>query len=118
MKEYMEIGPVPYDENCAQVGAEDYIEKSSAEISAYLNQLNRKFPEAESKGIDFKKKRFDHDFGSYYEVCIYWNTDDEVADQYVYIIEANLPNVWDREALQELNLEPSKVESKDYGNWS
>jgi hypothetical protein len=105
MKDYLVLGPVPYDEDCAQVGAEDYIEKSSLEILAYLNQLNRKFPEAESKGIDFKKKRFDHDFGSYYEVCAYWNVNDEVSDEYVYIIEASLPDVWDEEAKKELGIQ-------------
>jgi hypothetical protein len=92
--------------------------KSKAEMTAYINQLNRIFSDAESKGIDFKIKKFHHDFGTYGEVCMYWNTDNEVADQYVYIIESNLPATWDREALQELNLEPSKIESKDYGNWS
>jgi|688.fasta_scaffold186715_2 hypothetical protein len=118
MKEYMVLGQTPYDEDCVQVGTKDYVEKAHIEMQAYLNQLHRLFPDAEAKGIDFRSKRFDHDFGSYYEVCAYWNTNNEVADEYVYIIEASLPNVWDREALQELNLEPSKVESKDYGNWS
>jgi hypothetical protein len=118
MKEYMEIGASPYDEDCAQVGTVDYYDKSKAEMTAYINQLNRLFSDAESKGIDFKIKRFYHDFGTYGEVCMYWNIDNEISDQYVYIIESNLPATWDREALQELKLEPSKIESKDIGSWS
>lgn len=118
MKEYMVAGPTPYDEDCAQVGTVDYSEKANKEMKAYINQLNRLFPDAESKGIDFKIKWFHHDFGSYGEVCMFWNTDDEIADEYVYIIESDLPAIWDREALQELNIEPSKIESKDNGNWS
>jgi hypothetical protein len=48
---------------------------------------------------------------------MYWNTDDEEADSYVYEIERNLPASWDRMAKQELGLEETKVESKDNGNW-
>jgi hypothetical protein len=116
--EYMEFGASPYDEDCAQVGTVDYSTKANKEMKAYINQLNRMFPEAESMGIRFKIKWFNHDFGSYGEVCGYWNIDDETADGYIYVIERNLPATWDREALQELNIEPSKIESKDNGNWS
>ncbi len=105
MKEYMVAGPSPYDEDCAQVGTKDYVEKAHIEIQAYLNQLHRLFPDAEAKGIDFRSKRFDHDFGSYYEVCMYWNTNNEVADEYVYIIESNLPSNWDEQAKKELEVQ-------------
>jgi len=105
MKEYMVAGASPYDEDCAQVGTKDYVEKAHIEIQAYLNQLHRLFPDAEAKGIDFRSKRFDHDFGSYYEVCMYWNTNNEVADEYVYIIESNLPSNWDEEAKKELEVQ-------------
>jgi ArsR family metal-binding transcriptional regulator len=118
MREYMEIGSTPYDETCAQVGTDNYKEIAEMEIAAYINLLERMFPEASSRNINFKKKWFQHDFGSYAEVCMYWNTDDEEADSYVYEIERNLPACWDRMAKQELGLEETKVESKDNGNWS
>jgi hypothetical protein len=104
MKEYMEIGPTPYDESCAQVGSADYMNKASKELDAYLNQLNRIFSDAQSKGIMFKEKWFNHDFGSYGEICMYWNTDNEVADVYAYEIERSLPSNWDEEAKKELGI--------------
>lgn len=100
--EYMEIGPTPYDEDCAQVGSYNYRELARKEMNAFINQLNRTFPDANEKGISFKVKWFSHDFGSYGEVCMYWNIDDPIADQYVYAIDSNLPPKWDEEAIKEL----------------
>jgi hypothetical protein len=101
--EYMELGSTPYDEDCAQVGSVEYNKYARKEMEIYINQLDRMFPDAESKGIDFKIKWFNHDFGRYGEVCAYWNTDDEIADEYVYIIESDLPSNWDEQAKQELS---------------
>ena len=100
--EYIEIGPTPYDENCAQVGDDDYRKDAKKEMDVYINQLNRTFIDAKSKGIAFKQRWFDHDFGAYGEVCIYWNTENEIADEYAYVIERNLPSDWDEEAKKEL----------------
>lgn len=100
--EYIEIGATPYDEDCAQVGSENYRKDAMKEMDAYINQLNRAFTEAESWGIRFKQKWFNHDFGSYGEVCIYWNNENEDADIHAYEIERNLPSNWDEEAKKEL----------------
>jgi hypothetical protein len=100
--EYIQIGPTPYDENCAQVGDDDYRKDAKKEMDVYINQLNRTFIDAKSKGIAFKQRWFDHDFGAYGEVCIYWNTENPVADEYAYVIERNLPSDWDEEAKKEL----------------
>lgn len=100
--EYIEIGSTPYDESCAQVGVENYREDAKKEMNAYINQLNRLFIDAESRGVKFKQKWFDHDFGAYGEVCMYWNPENEIADEYVYVIEADLPGNWDEEARKEL----------------
>lgn len=105
MKEYMEIGVTPFDEGCAQVGDSNYKKIAEAEMDAYINQLNRVFVDIESKGIVFRKKWFHHDFGTYGEVCIVWDTDNEIADQYAYFIDSNLPANWDDEAKEELKME-------------
>lgn len=102
--ERIEVGPTPYDESCAQVGIADYNEKATKEMKAYINQLNREFPDAESKGVNFKIKWFNHDFGSYGEVCIVWNTDNAIADERAYEIDYNLPSNWDEEAKKELGI--------------
>jgi hypothetical protein len=104
MIDYMEIGPTPYEENCAQVGDLNYLELAKKELNAYRDQLYRMFPSAYSKGVSFIIKWFEHDFGTYGEVCIRWNTDDSNADDYAYEIERNLPGFWDQEAQNELEL--------------
>ena len=100
--EYIEIGPTPNEEDCAQVGTDNFSEIAQEEMDAYINQLNRMFPEAIEKGIRFKAKWFPHDFGRYGEVCMFWNTDNLEADEYVYFIDKNTPSRWDEEALKEL----------------
>lgn len=103
MIELMEIGPVPAEENCAQVGDIDFRNRAKREMSIYIKQLNRMFPEAYDSGVDFKAKFFNHDFGSYGEVCIVFDGNDDDAVQFAYHVEANLPGFWDDEALKELN---------------
>jgi hypothetical protein len=102
--ERIEIGSTPYDEDCAQVGSIDYSMKANKEMKAYINQLNRMFPDSESKGINFKVKWFSHDFGSYGEVCIVWDTDNAIADEYAYVIDSDIPGNWDEEARKELGI--------------
>ena len=102
--ERIEVGATPYDEDCAQVGSADYSSKANKEMKAYINQLNRKFPDAENKGVNFKIKWFSHDFGSYGEVCIVWDTDNAIADEYAYIIDSGIPANWDKEARKELDI--------------
>ena len=98
----MEIGSSPYEEDCAQVGSNGYVQRANKELFSYMNQLKRLFPAAESIGIRFRIKWFSHDFGSYGEVCIYWNNENEDADIHAYEIERNLPGKWDEEAKKEL----------------
>ena len=100
--EYMEIGSSPYEEDCAQVGSNGYVERANKELFAYMNQLKRLFPAAESLNVRFRIKWFSHDFGSYGEVCMHWDTGNEEADVYVYEIEKELPGYWDEEAKKEL----------------
>ena len=100
--EYMEIGPTPYEEDCIQIGDLNYSTLAKKEMDEYVNQLYRMFPDANSRGVSFKIKWFNHDFGRYGEVCIYWDLDNSDADDYAYEIERSLPSHWDEEALKEL----------------
>jgi|APGre2960657373_1045057.scaffolds.fasta_scaffold95643_2 hypothetical protein len=104
MIEYMELGSTPCEEDCAQVGSNGFRERANNEMTAYINQLNRLFSNAESNGVKFRIKWFSHDFGSYGEVCAYWDTENEIANEYVYTIDRNLPSNWDKDALKELKI--------------
>jgi len=101
MKDYLTLGPTPYDEPCAQLGTDHFYAKSRIESDAYINQLLRQF--GEPPGLCFfRTKPFHHEFGTYYEVVITFFDDDEEAVRFAYNVENNLPAQWDQEALNEL----------------
>jgi hypothetical protein len=104
MREYMEIGSTPYGEDCAQLGSDDYRNRAENEMDTYIRLLEREFPEALGNNINFKKKWFNHDFGTYGEVCMFWNPEDGKANAYVYYMESRLPEEWDKLAKEELGI--------------
>lgn len=101
-KTYFELGPSPYDEPCAQLGAEDYLSQHQIELKALINQLYRVFPDAIDEGLYFRKKWFSHDFGDYAEVVVWFDDEKDSHNEMVRIIEENFPANWDEEALLEL----------------
>ena len=105
MIEYIEIGPVPCNEPCAQVGEENFKANARREMNAYINQLERKFPDASANGVEFVMKWYPHDFGTYGEVCIAFFLGDEYSEGLAYDIERQLPEDWDTEARKELSLQ-------------
>jgi len=99
--EYLEIGPTPNGEDCAQVGSDDYSIKSRVEGRAYAHQLMRMFPNPPD-GVTFTLKSFPHDFGSYLEVVVKYPIDNEEAENFAFNVENNAPENWDEEAKAEL----------------
>ena len=90
--EELYIGDVPNDEESFQVTNEyDYIPAMRAEIKAYVNLLNRKFP-----GLLFVALKEQHDFGPYYSVYLKYNEDDTLPDGLEEV------DRWDDEARAEL----------------
>lgn len=100
MRDYFEIGCTPYDEPCAQVGADNYPEMSKIECRAYLNQI-RRVVGPEPEGCYLTIKSFPHDFGSYREVCVVYDDDEESHNDYVLKCESCC-STWDDEARAEL----------------
>lgn len=98
MKEYLELGPVPFEEESAQMGKPDFVNMNKIECIAYKHQLERLFPTAE-----FRVKVFPYDNSEYYrEVCVDFDSDDEQAADRAYSIESLLPATWDTQAIEEL----------------
>lgn len=98
---YLNIGAVPNDEECAQVGSEGYAGRASRECRAYINQLRRVFG-LEPDGVRLKKMSFPHDYGTYHEVAVEYDetiTGEEMT--YVKKIE-NGCDEWDETAKMEL----------------
>jgi len=98
MRDYISIGSSPTDEDCAQVGADNYEAQSRKECIAFIHQLERQF-----KVVDvFRIKSFPHDFGTYKEVVCYFDDDNHEAIAFAYRVESECPRRWDSEALKEL----------------
>ena len=97
MRDFINIGPTPCGEACAQVGEPDYHEKAVAECRRFLQLLRNKFcPEPE--GAWLSVKWFPHDFGSYCEVVCYYNTDIPASVDYAFRCETETPATWEGEA--------------------
>lgn len=102
MKDYLEIGPVPCNENCAQLGEDNFRNRANIEMDTYIEQLYRQFGEKIlNTSVSFRKKWFAHDFGNYGEVVISYDDEDE-NHHIIYEIERELPENWDDEAKAEI----------------
>jgi hypothetical protein len=113
MLDYLNLGSTPSDEDCAQVGSPDYENRANKELDAYMAQLERMFPGLEThKSMRFKKMWFPHDFGSYGEIVIVYDADNELEAATAIEIEWNTPTNWDEEAIKELNLTTNKENAK------
>jgi len=93
MRDYPSLGPVPLDEECAQLGTPDYPEKAKKECRRYKELLLEKFG-LPPGGAFLAVKGFQHDFGTYYEVCVIFDDESAEAVDYAYMLEANSPETW------------------------
>lgn len=96
MIDYMEIGPTPSDEECAQVGSEGYEVRARAECERFI-ALIRKTVGEEPNGAKLVVKRSPHDFGTYYEVAVKFASDIPEAVEYAYLVERMAPDSWDED---------------------
>ncbi len=98
MKDYISIGTAPIDEDCVQVDSSDpsYIPKMKEECKRYKEFLEKKLPIPEElKGrVYLSIKRFEHDFGPYFEVVANYDDNDELAENYAVYICDNQPLTW------------------------
>lgn len=110
MRDKLEIGSVPYGEDCQQVGTPDYDpDKARKEVKAFHDQLYRAFPElsAENSKTWLKIVSNYHEFGTYREVAVSFDPDDDDSIDLAYRIESNAPEFWDDQAKDYLGLIPS-----------
>jgi porphobilinogen deaminase len=76
--------------------------RARAECRAFAHQLERAFPEAVEAGCSFRIKSNAHDFGTYLEVQVRFDDDDEHQTHWAFMIENDLPESWDDQARAEL----------------
>jgi hypothetical protein len=99
-RETLEIGSTPYDEDCAQVGSDDYAKRGKAECNRFIALLTKKFGNPPGEAYFYVKSN-PHDFGTYYEVAIKFNPNDEAECDFAYRVEGNTPATWDDDAKYE-----------------
>lgn len=87
--DFIELGPVPCDEGCAQVGDDNFERDNKLECMRYLKGLARKYPKCK-----FKIKQFKHDFGPYSEVVVCYNSNDADSIDAAYAVQSNTPTTW------------------------
>jgi hypothetical protein len=103
MRDYLDIASGPADEDVAQVGTDGYYERAMKECKALIHQIRRELGQ-EKGSAQLKIKSNAHDFGSYYEVVCYFDTEDQAGIEYAFNVERSLPEKWDKEAREELGL--------------
>ena len=94
MRDYIEIGPVPCDEACQQVGMPNYDPIKAREECIRFRDLIRKTLGEEPEGAKLRIKLFPHDFGHYYEVVCYFDDEIEGSFEYALKCEAEAPSTW------------------------
>lgn len=95
MREYVSIGPAPYEEQCIQVGDPDYRKRAMTECLHFVKAIRRvcgEPPEGASLGV----KSFPHDYGSYLEVVAYYDDTNEKAAEYAFMVEEKAPATWEQ----------------------
>lgn len=104
MRDFLYISPVPADEDCAQVGQDNYSQRAIVECKAFIDQIRRAYGE-EPGSARLRVKSNPHDFGTYYEVIVEFDDQSVVEQDYAYDIEGDeLSKLyeWDDQAIQHL----------------
>lgn len=93
--DFLEVGSAPHEEECVQVDSKtDYAPAMKAECARFIAAIKSKLG-VPPEGARLYIKGSPHDFGSYYEVAVKFNVDNEEACNYAYAVEEHAPETWD-----------------------
>jgi hypothetical protein len=96
-----EIGPVPAEEECESLGPGYRPEKARVECRIFMRQLARQFGDPPPVA-GFAITHNPHDFGTYLEVEVRFDTNDRAAVEYAFQVEDESPAEWDDQARLEI----------------
>ncbi len=100
---YIDLGPVPVDEPCAQVGTVHYLAISMRECEVFRRMLARLFAIPQGLPVQYVIRSHHHDFGIYREVAVRYCDEDPAAVDFAHGVERATPERWDPVARQELD---------------
>ena len=94
MRDCIEIASAPCNEECVQVNTNgDYHAAMRAECQRFLELIRKKLG-PEPSGARLAIKTCPHDFGTYYQVACYFDTEDEGAAKYAATCDEEAPRTW------------------------
>jgi len=93
VRDYLNLGPTPCEEECAQLGEDDYAARARAECRRYV-ALIRAVVGPEPTGAQLSVRAFRHDFGTYYEVVVEFDDENPTATAYALRVENKAPKYW------------------------
>ena len=97
MREFLTLGSAPFEEDCVQVNPdEDYLPAMVKEVKKFVQFLDNRFlniPDSAYFGV----RSDNHDFGTYKEAAIYYDSDDKESEQFAMFVESHLPALWNDE---------------------
>ena len=93
MRDYLNIGSTPADEECEQVGPNCDYTKMRSECQRFIEAIRSTLgPEPPKARLAIKG--FEHDFGTYYEVVCYFDDENEESQEYAFKCESESPVKW------------------------
>lgn len=96
MKDFICIGNCPICEPCVQVDKNiPYLDEMHKECQRFRNVLEDYFEELMDSGIYFGIKQFQHDFGPYFEVVLFFDNEIKEQTDVAFEIEESIPETWD-----------------------
>jgi len=101
MRDWIDIGPTPPAEPCAQLGSPDYYDRARKECRVYIALLRRSLGE-EPPGARLRIRSNPHDFGDYLSVECLFDDAIQTSVHYAFRCEAEGPENWDEQAQKEL----------------
>lgn len=112
MRDYMNIGSSPPEEDCVCLGEEDYSRRARIECRQYIEALRKKLGE-EPEGASLGIKSFPHDFGTYMEVVCYFDTDNKESLDYACKCEGDGPMTWAEVGMKRPDFNDNVKKSED-----
>jgi hypothetical protein len=93
MRDFLEIGSTPAEEECVQVGEDNYRERATKEMRRFIERI-REVLGPEPEGAQLSIKWFPHDFGTYGEVVCYFDEGNDKAREYAFKCDSDAPSTW------------------------
>ena len=96
MKDFITLGSTPYNEDCVQVSSDiPYLNEMKKECYRFKRGIENYFKKEIETGITLRVKTFQHDFGQYCEVVVFYDDSNDAQSDAAYRIEDKVPGTWE-----------------------